>query len=357
MSAGHVGLSTFGQLSSADAHDILRVVAGGVTLAGAALAFARLQVSLARGQDRPHLPLVILLLGLLPSTWAAPGSGLAYGFAAALISFSAMASTGLLLAAGGIFAALYQGGGDVTNIDLAAALVEIVLAALVFTTVTHLAVLLNRLHRARELLARRRVDHERERVGRDLHDLMGRTLVTASLRNQKILRMPGLADPRLRSELENLQAIIVAGEERVRSITAGNAIASWPDEVETARMLCNRVGIDLTVEVSGEPLQEHRPIIGLAIRDMVTAALGQVHVSRLDLTVHGQRELTTLVIISDAIATAIRQAGRCGRLRRAVEVAGGHITEDVIHGMLRLTVTLPGRAAATSPAAPGGRPA
>lgn len=318
-----------------------RVLAESVVTASAVLIFAGVQIAACHGRDRRCAAFLLLVLGLLPLTWGVPSSALAYGYASALVLFSARAAATAIAGCGVLFAVLFR-GGQVTSVSMPMVLFELLIAAIVLAAITHLAVLANRLRLARELLARRHVDLERERIGRHLHDVLGRTLVAASLRNQTILRTIGERCPRVSAELQGLQETIVTGQQRVRAVTSGPAITSWSDEVSAARMLCRRVGIDLDADVSAIPPPAHRAVVGLAIRESVTNVLKHSRATRIDLAVTSRDAGTTIRVVNDGVRHTDWDGPRVSRLRTAVEQADGTLTMGVLAGNhYRVEIALP----------------
>ncbi len=354
MGAGVVGLSTASRLSDVnDALDGLRVSVEALVTTAAIVLFASIQLALCRGQDRRRTAYVLLTLGLLPLTWGVPSTALAYGYAAALVSFSAARAALAVLGCGLFFALAFRGGGF-TSVSLPMVLLELVLAAIVLTVTTHLAVLGNRLRLARELLARRNVDLERERISRHVHDVLGRTLVAASLRNQTSLRTLDDRYPEARAELQELQNVLATGQQRIRSVTSGPAITSWREELSAARMLCRRVGILLDADVAHDPSPEHRVLVGLAIRESVTNVLKHSRATRIDLAVKTRHGDTVISVENDGVVPVALDGEERSPLKNAIELANGTLTMGVTaDNHYRVDISLPAvRPAANDVAGP-----
>ncbi|MDN5851476.1 MAG: histidine kinase [Actinomycetia bacterium] len=319
-----------------------------VVTTAAIVIFGGIQLALCRGHDRPRTAYVLLVLGLLPLTWGVPSTALAYGYAAALVSFSAARAAVVIVVCGTFFAVAYRGG--FTSVSLPMVLLELFIAAVVLTAITHLAVLGNRLRLARELLARRNVDLERERISRHLHDVLGRTLVAASLRNQTSLRTLDDRNPEVCAELQRLQETLATGQQRIRSVTSGPAISSWREEVSAARMLCQRVGIVLEADVADDPPAQHRALVGLAIREGVTNVLKHSRATRIDLTVEDRDGDTAIGVENDGVLPVSRDRATQSRLKNAIELASGTLTMGVTaEGQYRVDISLP----AAEPASDG----
>ena len=329
--AGSVGLSVRSRLIAVDGStDTVRVLAEAIVAAIAVIVFAGVQLALCHGSERPRWTYVLLGLGLLPLAWGVPSTTLAYGYAAALASLSARGVAVAIVGSGFVFALLFNDGGGVTSVELPMVLLELTISAIVLAAITHLAVLANRLRVARELLARRHVDLERERVGRHVHDVLGRTLVAASLRNQTLLRTLGDDKSQVSDELEQLQETLSTGQQRIRAAASGPAITSWTDEVSAARMLCQRIGIELSTDVSGAPAPQHHSLIGMAIRESITNVLKHSRATLIDLRVASTDDETLIRVVNDGVRRAApSETPPESRLRGAVERGAGSLTMGV----------------------------
>ncbi|PIE26972.1 MAG: hypothetical protein CSA58_06715 [Micrococcales bacterium] len=227
--------------------------------------------------------------------------------------------------------------------DLLGALIELGLFGLGVVAVTRLAIMLDRLTFTREVLARRLVDVERERVGRDLHDLMGRTLVAASLRNQTLLRTLGDSNPLLREQLERIHQSLGRGQSQLRALTSGPAIAHLEDELQALRALCGRVEVDVHVEDRVWPPAQQEATVGLVVRETITHVLKYSRATwcRVLLDRDGS---TTVVQVSHDGGTVHERGVAAhidGRLASAVEAAGGESDSQDARGVCTVTVRLP----------------
>lgn len=297
-----------------------------VTAIRAQLAVCRGGASLARWWFAP----LLLAFGLVPMLWGALSAALLFAWAVVILQYTAGRAALVIGLSTVCFAVLYPRTGLDAVAPVWGALLEVGMNAVILVAVTRLAVLLDDLQFTREVLARRRVDLERERIGRDLHDLMGRTLVAASLRNQTALRSLGDQDPELTARLERLHETISRGQVQLRALTSGPAIAHLDDELATARMLCERVNITLTVEMRERPPSQQEAVIGLVVRENITNVLKHSRASHCTITVD-RDGFGTIVAVRNDGSTPTEPTGADpvdSRLARAVEAAGGRTTTE-----------------------------
>ncbi|MFW5473090.1 sensor histidine kinase [Knoellia sp. CPCC 206450] len=326
-SAALVAANAAGRLMTTDSpSDLARIVAGLLAFGGAAGTFAHLQVRLLRDRPPAATTWVLLALGMLPLGWGSPNAALAFGVAAVLLCVEPVRAVATLVAAGALFITLYRDGGGLTQVSAPGALAEITVVGVVFAVLTVLATTLDRLQRAREQLARQRVDRERERIARDLHDLMGRTLITASLRSELLKRIVDDRQPLVHARLEQLSDTLTMGQERVRAVTSGPVISSWEDELAISRSLCARVGISFSLAVGGPLPTAHLHVAALVLREMVTAALTQSRSGRVEVRLHSGADGSSIVRVThDSAGRHVEQVVLPERLIQAVGRAGGRI--------------------------------
>lgn len=171
--------------------------------------------------------------------------------------------------------------------------------AAVLYAFTRLSVVIRELQLTREELARTRVDQERLRMQRDLHDMLGRTLVTASLRNQIALRTLD-SDPRAAHEhLEQLHAVLTDGQAKLRAVTSGPVIVSLDDEIDSATSLCHRLGIKITVDADPLPPGSPEREAGAVVRESVTNMLKHSSALHCSLTIRVEPTSLVVTVVND----------------------------------------------------------
>ena len=123
---------------------------------------------------------------------------------------------------------------------------------------TKLSTALVELRSSQEEIARLRVDAERHRISRDLHDIIGRTLVATSMRQQAALHLVDRDPQRAKEQLDAAHDAITEGQHQLRSIIQAEMSTSLPDEISDATFLCDRLHIDFRMDaVSYTHLRAH----------------------------------------------------------------------------------------------------
>jgi len=127
------------------------------------------------------------------------------------------------------------------------------------------------LHEARRELARLAVIEERERLARDLHDLLGQTLSMITLKSELARRMIDENPARCAQELAEIEQVARKSLREVRLTVAGYRQPHLESELEGARQLLSSAGIDTRVE----PLLQSLPapidaVLAWTVREGVT---------------------------------------------------------------------------------------
>ncbi len=200
--------------------------------------------------------------------------------------------------------------------------------AIVLYSVTRLFIVLQELRRTREHLARLQVDEERSRISRDLHDIMGRTLVAVSLRTETAMRFIDLDVDKCREQLDQLQSAISAGQAQLRALTSGPVITGLTSELETARRLFDRLGIRLGVETVPIADQSVDQIMAAVVREAVTNSLKHSRPQECRITVRRESLATVLSVVNDGVGDAVN-ASDSNPLARTRDGGGGTGLEDM----------------------------
>lgn len=299
------------------------------------------------------VPPVLIGLALVPLIWGVLALAVVYAVAVVVLHYRAPHAAAICVLLSVVLVVALPGTQPISVLGI---LLELAMLVVLVVAVTVLAVRTDRLHLTREVLARRRVDLERDRVARDLHDLMGRTLVAASLRNQTALRVLGDKRPETAAMLERLHEMLSAGQVQLRSLTNGPTISNLRGELSGAKALCERVHIDLTVDIQEEPPGALDALLGLVVRENITNVLKHSQASWCRVSIGRQDHWVTVSVTNDGVLRPvgeIAEAGVDSRLARAVEAAGGEIRQGATpEGTYESIARIPVRELARSQATP-----
>ena len=134
------------------------------------------------------------------------------------------------------------------------------------------------LHAARRELARLAVIEERERLSRDLHDLLGQTLSMITLKSELARHLVTEEPDRCTQELSEIERVARHTLREVREAVAGYRQPTLSSELEGARQLLEAAGIDYQIE----PITEVLPptvdaALAWTVREGVTNVIRHSH--------------------------------------------------------------------------------
>ncbi|GAA4529166.1 sensor histidine kinase [Amycolatopsis samaneae] len=157
-------------------------------------------------------------------------------------------------------------GEVVTLVGVTAALGTVF--ALTFT-IGHLRV-------AREQVRRLAVSQERERVARDLHDILGHSLSTMTVKlglARRILESSGDTDPAL-AEIRELETLARQALSDVRATVSDYRTVSLATEIAGARVALRAAGVRAELPTAADDVRpELRGVFGYVVREAVTNVL------------------------------------------------------------------------------------
>jgi two-component system sensor histidine kinase DesK len=194
---------------------------------------------------------------------------------------------------------------------------------------------------------------ERERIARDLHDVLGHTLSLIVLKAELAGRLIPIDPARAIQEIKDVERTSRTALAEVREAIVGYRTRGLAAEIESARTALDAAGVTLILE--SDPVQEtplnpqEETAIALVLREAVTNIVRHARATTCRLrfvTEGGQRRL---VVEDDGQHIQTREGNGVRGMRQRIENIGGRfqlergIQQD--HGT-RLTVDLPIREAA-----------
>ena len=204
------------------------------------------------------------------------------------------------------------------------------------------------LAKARSEVARLAAENERTRIARDLHDLLGHSLTTITVKAGLARRLAERHDERATTEIAEVEELSRRSLADVRAAVAGHRDVTLAGELATAREVLRAAGIVAelpgSVEVVDPSLSE---LFGWVTREGVTNVVRHARASHC--TVRAERNW---IEITDNGRGGLAGAGNgLTGLRERVEAAGGTVQVGAApYGGWRLRVDVPLDATARDPA-------
>jgi two-component system, NarL family, sensor histidine kinase DesK len=187
---------------------------------------------------------------------------------------------------------------------------------------------------------------ERERIGRDLHDLLGHTLSLVALKSNLASRLVGTEPDAARKEMDEVSGVAREGLAQVRRAVSGIRAAGLAAELASARLLLESDGVRFSYEMGEVALSaEQETVLALAVREAVTNIQRHARADGARVSLHSADQQVSLRIEDNGRGGAIVPGnGLCG-MRERIESLGGRLRVDATPGQgTRVEVTLPLRA-------------
>lgn len=183
---------------------------------------------------------------------------------------------------------------------------------------------------------------ERERIARDLHDLLGHTLTGIVVRAQLIRKVAPSDPARAAAEAADVEKLARNALTEVRAAVSGWRHHALDTEVDIARDVLAAAGVELLVHtdtaVSMSPTVE--AALALAVREAVTNVVrhADARVCRIDVVTAADD--VRLTVSDDGRGTRAPDGTGLSGMRERITALGGHVHRRT-DGGTTLTVTVP----------------
>jgi two-component system sensor histidine kinase DesK len=216
------------------------------------------------------------LLGLVqPLLWLYPaliaGAGLRTPMAVVGIGITALAASAPLAFDGGLVHPVEPLQASEALGVSHSVLLSIVLAGLGMNAVRQLIAVNADLRATRAELAELAVAADRERLARELHDMLGRTLSLIAVKAELASRLSARGDAGATAELADVQRLARQAVRDVREAVSGSASPSLETELQAAENALRAADIQARVERTGAALDPaYETTLAWAVREAVT---------------------------------------------------------------------------------------
>ena len=182
---------------------------------------------------------------------------------------------------------------------------------------------------------------ERERIARDLHDLLGRTLTLVSLKAELAAKLTAADPERATAEMHDVAQAARDGMAEVRAAVSGMTGASFSRELDLSRTTLAAAGIIATTEAEVLPTGEAGAVLGMALREAVTNVVRHAEAGHCRIAIETGPKGARLIVEDDGSGGAFREGAGLRGMRARLAAAGGSLdVEGGVNGT-RLRALLP----------------
>ena len=222
--------------------------------------------------------------------------------------------------------------------------------AFIFTIVTGTATIFEaerdratrRLLRADEEIERLATLGERERIARDLHDLLGHSLSVIVVKAELAGRLVGVEPDRAATEIGDIERIGREALSEVRAAVSGYRARGLAAEIEGAERALAAADVAVTVERADLPSldPDRESALALALREAVTNVVRHADAGRATIAVSARGPDVVLEVADDGRGTDGTEGSGLTGMRERISAVGGEVTVDGSAGT-RVLVRVP----------------
>lgn len=196
------------------------------------------------------------------------------------------------------------------------------------------------------LMAQEEVEHlakvaERERIARDLHDVLGHTLSVIVLKSELAAKLAEKDPARAAREIKDVERISRDALAQVRSTVRGYQALSLQAEAAQATATLQAAGmkVDCSFAPAAMP-PSHEGVLALALREAVTNVIRHSQAHSCDLRLRRVEGGCEMEIKDDGCGRMSPEGTGLSGMRHRVEALGGRLLRETSAGT-RLVITLP----------------
>ncbi len=213
-----------------------------------------------------------------------------------------------------------------------------------------------KLHMAQEEVEHLAAVAERERIGRDLHDLLGHTLSVITLKSELAAKLAERDPAKAATEMAEVERISRQALQQVREAVRGYRSQGLQAELVSAKMALEAAG--LKFEYYAEPLNLNpmqESVLSLALREAVTNVVRHAQASRCAVRLSQSAGEVRLEVSDDGVGGEAPEGTGLRGMRERAAALGGGVSISSADGT-RLIVTLPKHGSSQPEAVPTGIP-
>ena len=191
----------------------------------------------------------------------------------------------------------------------------------------------DRLRRSQQEVAHLAKIAERERIARDLHDLLGHTLSLIVLKSELASRLSETDPARAAAEIRDVERVSREALEQVRSAVRGYRATSLEGELQQAVGALETAGIRVETSIERPPLAAAQEgVVALALREAVTNVVRHSSATTCRVSLRRNGSFCELEVADDGKGGALPEGNGLRGMRERVELLGGALQRDGSHG-------------------------
>jgi two-component system, NarL family, sensor histidine kinase DesK len=182
---------------------------------------------------------------------------------------------------------------------------------------------------------------ERERIARDLHDLLGHTLSVVVLKSELAQKLMSRDPSRALQEMGEVERISRQGLAEVREAITGYRTTGLAAEIDHVRETLTAAGIDATIEAHPLPLAPaQETALSLALREAATNVIRHSAATRCHIRFYAQDGSALMEVQDDGRGGDAPFGNGLSGMRERLHTLGGDLLRET-GGGTRLKISVP----------------
>jgi two-component system sensor histidine kinase DesK len=170
---------------------------------------------------------------------------------------------------------------------------------------------------------------ERERIARDLHDVLGHTLSVIALKSELASKLADRDPGRAVQEIREVERISREALTEVRSAVEGYKNRGFSGELTEARQALTSAGVRLDADIGDVPLlPRQETALALALREAITNVVRHARASICRVALFREHGEVVLTVQDDGAGGPLTEGNGLTGMRERVAAAGGTLSVD-----------------------------
>ena len=197
------------------------------------------------------------------------------------------------------------------------------------------------LERAEEQIEEMAKVAERERIGRDLHDLLGHTLSVIVMKSELASKLADRDAARAIQEIRDVERVSREALTEVRRAVEGYRQHGLAGEMHNAGTALRAAGVAFEADMAPLTLSPRQETaLALALRESITNVVRHARATRCRVSLQAESGTIVFIVQDNGRGGAPLEGNGLSGMRARVAEAGGRLVIDGAGG-LRVTITLP----------------
>ena len=306
-------------------------------------------------ERRVHVALLVTLAVLALYLEVAFGSGIPYQFMfvviAAAVTLPTLPAASAVVAIMALTSGIYalRSGWDALSSTWESAVAPFAIVGFSMIIVNRLVLTVRELRAAREEITRLAVAEERLRFARDLHDLLGHSLSSITLKSELAGRLLPVAPDKAAAEVRDIEGVARNALREVREAVAGYRQPTLDEELASAQQILEAAGIACHIERSVGVLPNGvDAVLAWTVREGTTNVIRHSHAKHCEICLMQESEEIHAEISDDGVGfsspsdeTNVNGSGLSGLAERVAASSGKFEAKTPSGGGFSLRVSLP----------------